>query len=286
MTATDHRVTANVTMTMASDGRIEGSSTTDWAGAPEIESRLSRFYAQNSSTGYGGYCAATQCGGTAAWTNASDLRMKEKISALEAKDGLATIMKLRPVTYHWRDSNMDMAKGAQIGFIAQEVETILPQLVTTSNANTTIHLANGQQQVIEKAKAMDYSGVVVPLVKAVQELKALFDGLAVKLDEVGGKVADMGKQIAALLDTTSEHEKEIKALRDELKAMRDELAAIKKDGVKAHSEDQEKPTKINKTRTKKAPAAVDDTKTNIYYPAPTHDLWSRSGQASGLNYVY
>jgi len=49
MKATDHRVTANVTMTMASDGRIEGSSTTDWAGAPEIESRLSRFYAQNKS---------------------------------------------------------------------------------------------------------------------------------------------------------------------------------------------------------------------------------------------
>ena len=49
MNATDHRVTANVTMTMASDGRIEGSSTTDWAGAPEIESRLSRFYAQNKS---------------------------------------------------------------------------------------------------------------------------------------------------------------------------------------------------------------------------------------------
>ena len=49
MNAADHRVTANVIMTMASDGRIEGSSTTDWAGAPEIESRLNRFYAQNNS---------------------------------------------------------------------------------------------------------------------------------------------------------------------------------------------------------------------------------------------
>jgi hypothetical protein len=49
MNAVDHRVTANVIMTMASDGRIEGSSTTDWAGAPEIESRLNRFYAQNNS---------------------------------------------------------------------------------------------------------------------------------------------------------------------------------------------------------------------------------------------
>jgi len=49
MNAADHRVTASVTMTMASDGRIEGSSTTAWAGAPEIESRLNRFYAQNSS---------------------------------------------------------------------------------------------------------------------------------------------------------------------------------------------------------------------------------------------
>jgi hypothetical protein len=49
MNAADHRVVANVTMTMANDGSIEGSSKTDWTGAPEIESRLNRFYAQNSS---------------------------------------------------------------------------------------------------------------------------------------------------------------------------------------------------------------------------------------------
>jgi hypothetical protein len=49
MNAQDHRVTANVTMTMADDGSIQGSSTTNWTGAPEISSRLNRFYAQNSS---------------------------------------------------------------------------------------------------------------------------------------------------------------------------------------------------------------------------------------------
>jgi hypothetical protein len=49
MNAQDHRVVANVRMTMAADGSIQGSSTTKWTGAPEISSRLNRFYAQNSS---------------------------------------------------------------------------------------------------------------------------------------------------------------------------------------------------------------------------------------------
>lgn len=49
MNAQDHRVVANVSMTMAADGSIQGISTTKWTGAPEISSRLNRFYAQNSS---------------------------------------------------------------------------------------------------------------------------------------------------------------------------------------------------------------------------------------------
>ena len=49
MIAADHRVIAKVSMTMAADGSIQGSSTTNWAGAPEISSRHNRFYEQNSS---------------------------------------------------------------------------------------------------------------------------------------------------------------------------------------------------------------------------------------------
>ena len=49
MNAADHRVTANVTMTMAADGSIQGSTTTDWVGAPEIGSRSNRFHSQNES---------------------------------------------------------------------------------------------------------------------------------------------------------------------------------------------------------------------------------------------
>jgi hypothetical protein len=49
MKAQDHRVFANVSMTMTADGSIKGNSTTHWTGAPEIASRINRFYAQNSS---------------------------------------------------------------------------------------------------------------------------------------------------------------------------------------------------------------------------------------------
>ncbi len=49
MTPTDHRVIVNVNMAMAADGGIKGTSTTSWSGAPEINSRLNRFYAQTTS---------------------------------------------------------------------------------------------------------------------------------------------------------------------------------------------------------------------------------------------
>jgi transglutaminase-like putative cysteine protease len=49
MNAADHRVVTYVNMNMTPDGAIEGSSKTDMVGAPEIESRANRFYAQNDS---------------------------------------------------------------------------------------------------------------------------------------------------------------------------------------------------------------------------------------------
>lgn len=130
------------------------------------------------ASGYGVYCAGTLCGGTAAWSNVSDMRLKRDVSDLPAGAGLALMMKLRPVTYHWRKP--EASPMPEIGFLAQDVEKILPSIVTTGGTERVVK-ADGTVETVEGTKAISYATLVVPLVKAVQELKAENDRQALEL---------------------------------------------------------------------------------------------------------
>lgn len=145
-----------------------------------IANSFGGHFRNNHTAGYGLYCqsgSASGCGGNRAWTNASDGRLKHHVSDLSSKDGLAAVMKLRPVTYQWRTDDSDRI---ELGFIAQEVEEVLPELVGSS-PDTTITLDDGTEQDITDVKSLSYSGFVVPLVKAVQELKTENDALRAEL---------------------------------------------------------------------------------------------------------
>jgi len=92
------------------------------------------------------------------WTNASDARYKENIRPVSY--GLAQVMQLQPRAYNMIDS-----KQEQIGFIAQEVQSILPELVETKTNSITN----------EERMTLSYGQMSAVLVKAIQELKAEFD---------------------------------------------------------------------------------------------------------------
>lgn len=110
------------------------------------------------------------------WLSAflSDRRIKENIKDMPQEEGLATIMKLRPVTFDWRDQERAAKFGKQIGFIAQEVEKFYPSFINTGEMPFIIKTKGGEEKV-DKIKSIKYETMVVPLVKAVQELKSLFD---------------------------------------------------------------------------------------------------------------
>lgn len=59
-------------------------------------------------------------------TGGSDITLKKSIKPL--KESLRSILDLRPVTWKWRQE--EAGKGVQYGFVAQEVETVLPDLVS------------------------------------------------------------------------------------------------------------------------------------------------------------
>jgi hypothetical protein len=138
-----------------------------------------------SSSGYGVFCNASSnasgCGGNRAWTNTSDGRLKENITSLKEEDGLQAIMSLRPVYYNWKDKDEDT--GKEIGFIAQEVEEVIPLLVGSS-PNKTIEDKDGKKVEIKDVKSLSYATFVAPIVKSIQQLKQYFDDLSSNLKNV------------------------------------------------------------------------------------------------------
>ena len=71
----------------------------------------------------GAICGTSYC-------EPSDARLKTRVQTME--DGLATLLSLRPVRFDWRkDGGTQRASksGRQIGFIAQEVDEVVPEIV-------------------------------------------------------------------------------------------------------------------------------------------------------------
>lgn len=132
---------------------------------------------------WGVVCNGTNCGGNQAWTNYSDARLKKNIRALTDDDGLSAIMKLRPVRFRWKDVDQDRARGEQLGLIAQEVEETLPEILGAP-IESTITTDDGMKRTIPDTLNVSYATLVVPLIKAVQELKVLSDAQAAEIERL------------------------------------------------------------------------------------------------------
>lgn len=101
------------------------------------------------------------------WTNASDARLKTNV--VNTNYGLQTVMQLRPVNY-------TMVKGgeAQVGFLAQEVQKIVPEVVS------------GTEGDINKGETLglSYGNLVPVLTKAIQEQQATIEAQQKQIDEL------------------------------------------------------------------------------------------------------
>lgn len=91
-------------------------------------------------------------------TQTSDARKKENVVSIE--DGLSAIEKLRPVTFDWKEDGK-----SDIGFIAQEVREVYPELVADNGSHLSVA----------------YTGIVAPLVRAVQQQQEMIRALEARL---------------------------------------------------------------------------------------------------------
>ena len=87
----------------------------------------------------------------------SDKRLKDNINNL--KYGLSDILSLRPVSYNMKKGDV---KQSHLGLIAQEVETIIPEVVSKKNDEA-------------QTRSMRYSELIPVLIKATQEQQILIE---------------------------------------------------------------------------------------------------------------
>jgi hypothetical protein len=107
-------------------------------------------------------------------TSISDARLKENVRDLET--GLNSVMALKPRRFDWKE-NQGTNKKDVAGFIAQEVETILPDLIGEWKVNSeddTIY------------KSLEMGNMLPTLVKAIQEQQATIEALTTRITALEG----------------------------------------------------------------------------------------------------
>lgn len=109
---------------------------------------------------------------SAAYLNLSDQRLKTNIKPLE--NALEKVLRINGFTFNWdqnRAGSKNLDNKNHIGFLAQEIETVLPQLVYTANDE-------------DKTKSMAYGDMVPVLVQAIQERQQLIEAMQRQIDEL------------------------------------------------------------------------------------------------------
>jgi hypothetical protein len=145
---------------------------------------------ENGSVGIGTTTPSTyllqvngSVGGVGMYHDMSDGRLKNNVTPLAY--GLDTVGKLRPVGFNWIVQDQEFKKRRQLGLIAQEVEALVPEAVTTSNDEL-------------QTKSIAYSALIPILIKAVQELKADNDNLRAAHDREAAEIATLTARLDAM----------------------------------------------------------------------------------------
>jgi hypothetical protein len=107
---------------------------------------------------------------TAAFGSTSDQRVKENITQLPSQ--LANIMALRPVEFDYLES---YGGGHQIGFIAQEMQQVYPDVIAEDASEEKILSITG------------WSKTEARLVKAMQEQQAIIESLTTRITALEGQ---------------------------------------------------------------------------------------------------
>jgi len=110
--------------------------------------------------------------GTSPWGNTSDLRLKKDVQTIS--NALERVISLRGVNFKWKDEHQ-FEEGLQMGFIAQEAEKIIPEVVRKNNDSYSIQYAPITAILVEAVKEQQ---------NQIEDLKLENEMLKEKLNEI------------------------------------------------------------------------------------------------------
>ena len=104
----------------------------------------------------------------------SDIRVKENISDINI--GLNEIIQMRPVSFKWKEYENKKNDKVNYGLIADEVESIIPNIVGKDSS---------------QLKCLDYNQIIAILVKGIKELKEKNDNLENEKNNMKTQITDI-----------------------------------------------------------------------------------------------
>lgn len=161
--------------------------------------------ARNGATNYAVY-ANGDLAYTGSLIHASDLRLKENLGTLDTV--IPRVMDLSVMTFQHTSNpeyeHMNLPEGPQVGFIAQQVETVIPELVVDA-----VHPSKGalgdQSDTGDPIhyKALKTVQLIPYLVKAIQEQQAQIEELTAQIAPLENRLAQLeqsrGTAVAAAI---------------------------------------------------------------------------------------
>ena len=129
---------------------------------------------------------AEKSSGAGDWAGTSDVRLKKNVEDLNI-DALNVLNTLRPVEFNWKNeelhNNPKDSNGKSYGFLADEIETVMPQLVTTSK----IASGSADTEYLDEdkmAKKTELGTMASLYIKAIQQLTEKNEALEKRIEEL------------------------------------------------------------------------------------------------------
>ncbi len=160
------------------------------------------------STEYAGYFAGNVTV-TGTFNNPSDARLKKNVKDYE--NALEIISQLDAKTYEFKNNEyeqMGLPQGPQIGFIAQELEKVLPSLVKENvHPEVVEHDEEGNRTVVKEAvsyKGVDYRALIPVLTAGIKELNGEVEAKDETIEELQSQLDAMSKKMEQMSELISD----------------------------------------------------------------------------------
>ncbi len=147
--------------------------------------------ATGATTGWGFYCN-NWAGGVTAWQNVSDGRLKKDV--VRIADPITKIKNLRGVEYYFdtkKYGDINLPENKQYGFIAQEVEQVMPEIVRESiiygNQDKKGDTSTQSELKTYQFKSLSYTYIIPLLVEGMKAQQEKIEALEKEIAELRKK---------------------------------------------------------------------------------------------------